>query len=218
MHTLRRLIRHRPRLTVSLAAGAVGGILLPQHWQLLIRILAAWNMAIWAYLILMGWLMMRASHARVCRIAGQEDRSATAVLSVLSLAAVASIAAIVMELTTVKDLPFSQRAAHYLFTGMTVFGSWCLVAVLFTFHYAHLFYVAPQDARPIRFANDEPMPNYWDFMYLSFTIAVAAQTSDVNILSRSARKTVLAQSILSFVFNTAILGLSINMAAGLIGA
>ena len=217
MPALRRLIRHRPRLTVSLVCGTIVGLLLPGQWQPLTRVLVSWNTAIWAYLILMGWLMARASHARVCRIAGQEDRSAIAVLSVLSVAAVASIAAIVMELTSAKDLTFNHRLAHYLFTGATVFGSWCLVAVLFTFHYAHLFYTAPLERRPLRFADGEPNPNYWDFMYFSFTIAVAAQTSDVNVLSRSARKTVLAQSILSFIFNTAILGLTINIAASMVG-
>jgi uncharacterized membrane protein len=60
-------------------------------------------------------------------------------------------------------------------------------------------------------------PDYWDFLYFSFTIAVAAQTSDVIIMNRSTRKTVLAQSILSFLFNVAILGFSINIAAGLLG-
>ena len=52
----------------------------------------------------------------------------------------------------------------------------------------------------------------------SFTIAVAAQTSDVIVMSRSMRKVVLAQSVLSFLFNVAILGLSINIAAGLVGS
>ena len=55
-------------------------------------------------------------------------------------------------------------------------------------------------------------------MYFSFTIAVAAQTSDIVIMSHSLRKTVLAQSILSFFFNVAILGLSINIAASLVNS
>jgi len=54
-------------------------------------------------------------------------------------------------------------------------------------------------------------------LYFSYTIAVAAQTSDVSVMSRSMRKIVLAQSILSFFFNLAILGLSINIAASLVG-
>ncbi|MFD2273819.1 DUF1345 domain-containing protein [Undibacterium arcticum] len=66
------------------------------------------------------------------------------------------------------------------------------------------------------FPEGEQQPNYWDFLYFAFTIAVAAQTADINIQSRSMRKAVLAQSVLSFLFNAAILGFSINIAAGLV--
>jgi uncharacterized membrane protein len=60
-------------------------------------------------------------------------------------------------------------------------------------------------------------PNYWDFLYFSFTIGVAVQTADVGVATREIRKIVLAQSLIGFVFNTAILGFSINIAAGLFG-
>ncbi|MBS0309160.1 MAG: DUF1345 domain-containing protein, partial [Proteobacteria bacterium] len=76
-------------------------------------------------------------------------------------------------------------------------------------------YRAPATARPLRFPDDEQTPDYWDFLYFSFTIAVAAQTSDVTVNTRSMRKAVLAQSVLSFLFNAAILGMSVNIAAGL---
>ena len=42
------------------------------------------------------------------------------------------------------------------------------------------------------------------------------QTSDVGVATRGMRKVVLAQSLIGFLFNTAILGFSINIAAGLI--
>jgi uncharacterized membrane protein len=101
---------------------------------------------------------------------------------------------------------------------MTLFGSWCLIGTLFTFHYAHVFYMSPADNRALGFPDHLQNPDYWDFLYFAFTIAVAAQTSDVTVLSRSMRKTVLAQSVLSFAFNLAILGLSINIAAGIVGS
>ena len=107
---------------------------------------------------------------------------------------------------------------HYAFTGATIFGSWCLLATVFTFHYARLFYLSPIEQRALRFPDNEENPDYWDFLYFSFTIAVAAQTSDVSAMSRLMRKTVLAQSTLSFLFNVAIIGLSINIAASLVGS
>ncbi|MFH0340803.1 MAG: DUF1345 domain-containing protein [Chromatiales bacterium] len=85
--------------------------------------------------------------------------------------------------------------AKYAFTGSTIIGSWFLIAVLYTVHYAHLFYRSPPDHRALQFPDKEQTPDYWDFMYFSFTIAVAVQTSDIAIMSHSLRKTVLAQSI-----------------------
>jgi len=215
---LHKVIRNRPRLTSAIVAGAGVGLALPRQWDPVTRALIGWNVTVWFYLCLMGWLMMRANHIRVRNIAEQEDKSAVVILAIMSFAAIVSIAAIILELTTIKGLPFSYRLAHYAFTGSTVFGSWCLVATLFTFHYARIYYRSPIERRALGFPDKEENPDYWDFLYFSFTIAVAAQTSDVTVMSHSMRKTVLAQSILSFLFNVAILGLSINIAAGMVGS
>jgi len=181
------------------------------------KVLAGWNVTVWLYLALVSWLMVRSTHDRVRRIAEQEDRGAGIILAVMSMAAVVSLAAIILELATTKNLAPGDRLAHYAFTGATVFGSWCLVATLFTFHYARTYYRSPIERRALQFPDDEASPDYWDFSYFSYTIAVAAQTSDISVMSRSMRKIVLAQSILSFFFNITILGLSINIAAGLLG-
>lgn len=59
-------------------------------------------------------------------------------------------------------------------------------------------------------------PDYSDFLYFSFTIAVASQTSDVSVPTRPMRRLMLLQSVLSFVFNTTILAFTINIAASLL--
>jgi len=217
-YPIHKIARTRPRLASAIVAGIGVWLALPWQWSSVTRALIGWNVTVWFYLCLMGWLMMRASHVRVRNIAEQEDKSAVAILAVMSIAAIVSIAAIILELSTVKGLPFSHRLAHYAFTGSTVLGSWCLVATLFTFHYARIFYRSPIERRALSFPDKEENLNYWDFLYFSFTIAVAAQTSDVTVMSHSMRKTVLAQSILSFLFNVAILGLSINIAASFVGS
>ena len=217
MYTVKSIVRSHPRLMVAIAAGVAASWIQPQQWDPVVRTLVGWNVTVWFYLGLMGWLMIRATHVKVRRIAEQEDQGAVAILAIMSIAAIASMAAIILELSTVKGLSFSLRLAHYAFTVATVFGSWCLVATLFTFHYARIFYRSPMERRALSFPDKEENPDYWDFLYVSFTIAVAAQTSDVAIMSHSMRKTVLAQSILSFLFNVAILGLSINIAASLVG-
>jgi uncharacterized membrane protein len=216
-HSFRRLINRRPRLSLASIAGIGIATALPETWPLLTRLLTGWNIAVWSYLLLMGWLMLRASHGRVRKMAAQEDENAALILAVMSIGAVLSLAAISIELATLKELPAALRIGRYAFTGATVLGSWFLVGTVFTFHYAHMFYRAEPGHLPLHFPDNETNPDYWDFLYFSFTIAVAAQTSDVSVHTRAMRKIVLAQSILSFLFNVAIIGLSINIAASLVG-
>jgi uncharacterized membrane protein len=69
----------------------------------------------------------------------------------------------------------------------------------------------------LRFPDDPPpTPDYWDFLYFSFTVAVTAQTSDISVVTPSMRKVVLAHSVLAFLFNVAILGATVSLVSGLI--
>lgn len=202
---------------MSMLAGIAIAIFLPWHPQVVARLLIGWNGAVWSYLFLIGWLMARATPAQVRGIAEQEDETGLLVLVVLSTAALASLVAIVLELSTVKGLSGDLHIVPYLLTGATVLGSWFFMGTLFTFHYARVFYEAGDGVLPLYFPEGKLNPDYWDFLYFSFTIAAASQTGDVNLMTGSVRKIALAQTILSFLFNVAVLGLSINIAAGLIG-
>ena len=203
---LRHIGLHRPRLIAALAAGVAVWLALPGHWTDITRVLLAWNAGVWPYLVSMAWLMLRAAPQRVRAIAGQEDASSGALLAVMSGAAVLSVAAIVVELAQ------TAGAKGVVLPLATVTGSWFLVGVIYTFHYAHLFYEAPEQKRPLQFPDQPALPSYRDFLYFSFTICATAQTSDVAVASTTMRTAVLAQSLLSFFFNVAILGLSINIA------
>ncbi len=218
MHVLHKIALAHPHLTIAVVVGTAVGLILPADVNLVARVLIGWNCTVWLYLFSMAWLMLRASHARVRKIAEQEDKGSAVILAIMSVAAIVSILAIILELSNLKGLTFGDRFAHYAYTGLTVFGSWFLVATLFTFHYARMYYKSPGTHRALKFPDAAENLDYWDFLYFSFTIAVAVQTSDVAVMSHSMRKAVLAQSILSFFFNAAILGLSINIAASLLGA
>jgi len=218
MGTIRQTIRARPRLFLSILAGAASVVLIPAPGDPVARALIGWNVTVWCYLALVCWLMVRSGHERVRRLAEQEDRGAGIILAIMSTAALVSLAAIILELSTIRNLTLGHRLANYAFTGATVFGSWFLVATLFTLHYARAYYRSPAERRALGFPDGETNPDYWDFLYFSFTIAVAAQTSDVSVISRPLRRIVLAQSVLSFFFNLAILGLTVNVAASLVEA
>ena len=205
-------------MVLAFLLGAAFGLIMPAQWNLLSRFLLGWNVAVWSYLFLMVWLMTNATAAKVSLLAEQEDKAYLAIIAIMSIAATASLVAIVLELTSLKELTPAHKMIHYAVTAATVMGSWFFIATIFTFHYAKMYYRSPAQQRALRFPDTGLQPNYWDFLYFSFTIAVAAQTSDVALTSRAIRKTALAQSVLSFWFNMAILGLSINIAAGLVGS
>jgi uncharacterized membrane protein len=68
----------------------------------------------------------------------------------------------------------------------------------------------------MNFPDNDRDPDYWDFMYFSFTIGMCAQVSDISVSCKPIRRTVLGHSIISFVFNTALLALTVNIAASAI--
>ncbi|MGY2235576.1 DUF1345 domain-containing protein [Pseudomonas gingeri] len=210
------LARTHPRLTIAALLGLAVGVLAPVS-PLLNKILVGWNAGVWAYLALMMWLTVMAKPEDVQRFVEREDENAGLVLLMVSIAAIASLAAITFELAGSKDLDSHAKALRYAFTGLTVLGSWLLIGVIFSVHYARQFYLSEEKDPPLRFADGEQHPDYWDFLYFSFTISVAVQTSDVGVATKALRKVVLAQSLIGFLFNTAILGFSINIAAGLFG-
>ena len=217
MSIAKKLILARPRLIGSLLTGAVVGTAAPLPLPPITRIILGWDLAVWLYLALIGWMMLRASADKIRASAEEEDESAVLALTIVCIAAVASIAAIVLGLATAKNVATAPRVLHFAFTGLTVVGGWCLIPTIFTLHYARLYYQAEPGAPAMLFPDKALQPDYWDFLYFSFTIAVASQTSDVALASPSMRRTALAQSVLSFLFNASILALAINIAASLAG-
>ncbi|WP_434557639.1 DUF1345 domain-containing protein [Pseudomonas sp. Z5-35] len=211
-----RLARTHPRLSCATLIGLTAGLLIPAD-SIISQILIGWNVGVWTYLVLMFWLTVRAKAPDVQRIAEREDENAGLVLLMVCIAALASLATITFELAGSRDLQTAAKLLHYGVTALTVIGSWLLIGVIFSVHYARLYYTWEGKEPALRFAEGLTTPNYWDFLYFSFTIGVAVQTSDVGVATRQLRKIVLAQSLIGFVFNTAILGFSINIAAGLFG-
>ena len=217
MPILKSAVHTHPRLLFGGITGALVGWWYPGQLDWITRTLLGWNSAVWLYLILIGTLMLRASPAEVKATAENEDESDQVVLLLVCIAALASLATIVLELVITQGSNAAPPLLRYGFTILTITGSWILVATIFTLHYARLFYNAGAKP-PLRFPDLESNPDYWDFLYFSFTIAVALQTSDVSVMTGKMRRIVLLQSVLTFIFNAAILGLSINIAAGLVGS
>lgn len=216
MNLVPRLFHSRPHLSLALLAGGLTLPWLPDSWSWMSRLLTAWDVLAWIYLATMAWMMTRAGQHDIRRTASRQDERGPVILLALSVAVLLSLAAIVSQMSAVKQAAPEHMALHYLFVVLTLTGSWFMVGVMFCSHYAHLYYSHPGQEPALGFPDQALEPNYWDFLYFSFTISVAVQTSDVTVNCRRLRKVVLGQSILCFFYNLAILGLSINIAASLI--
>lgn len=212
------VVRRHPRLSVALALGIAAGVFAPDRiapGEPFRPFLIGWIVAVWAYLALVAQLTLRANHQRVREFSEREDPGAAAVLTIVSLIAIASLIAIGAELANARDSP--DRYTRYALAGLTLAGSWLMLNVEFALHYAHLYFRAPRKTRPLRFPDDpQPDPDFRDFLYFAFTIGAAAQTSDISVVSSALRRVVLAHTVLAFVFNVAILGVTINVAASLL--
>jgi uncharacterized membrane protein len=213
---MKDLFLGHPRIWIACIAGSALFFLLPRDWSVLSRVLLCWNSGVILFLTLIFLWMRRLTAAQICTQYIEEDETAPFILIVVVIAAVASIFAIVEPLATIRQVSGSVRAAHVSLAALTLIDSWLLVPVMFTTRYADMFYSAAPNERPLRFPNT-PEPVFWDFAYFSFTIAAACQTADVSTERADIRRVVIAQTLVSFLFNASILGFAINVTAGLIG-
>jgi len=163
------------------------------------------------YLILALAMFAGATPQHMRSRARSLDDGAVAVLVVTIAAAVISLFAIILELSSAKSLASDERVLHFAFGIFTLICSWTFVHTSFALHYAHEFYI-DNSSTSLGFPGTSE-PDYWDFMYFAFVIGMTSQTSDVSIGSRRVRRLVLAQGIVAFFFNAALLALAINAAA-----
>jgi uncharacterized membrane protein len=214
---VKKFLRNHPRLLVAVAAGVLTELMLPSAWPALSRALLAWNAAVCAYLALIFLWMRSLSAEQISRRFEEEDSGTTAISIIVVCASVLSLAAIVAMLATLRQVTGAVRLAHTVLAALTLLSSWALVPTVFTAQYAEMFYGRGGARPPPLDFPGTVTPVFWDFAYFSFTIACACQTSDVSTTDTSIRRVVFAQTLVSFLFNVAILGFAINVGAGLLG-
>ena len=207
-----RVVYARPRTFISVLIGIIAFFLQPGSLRLVTRLLIAWDIFISVYLLLVYIMMSRCGLAHIRRNAILQDDGRFLILLVTALGAFASIAAIVFELgashRSVVDLTLAT---------LTIALSWATVHTTFALHYAHDYY---RGAKPggLQFPSGDQHEHadYWDFVYFSFVIGMTAQVSDVGITDKTIRRTATVHGIISFVFNTALVALMVNIAASAI--
>ena len=207
-----RVVYARPRTFLSIAIGIEAFFLLPGSLRLVTPMLIGWDIFVALYLLLVYTMVLRSGLARIRRNAVLQDDGRFLILLVTALGAFASIGAIVFELGA------SHRSVPELaLATVTIALSWSAVHTIFALHYAHDYY---RGAKPggLQFpsGDEHDHADYWDFVYFSFVIGMTAQVSDVGITDKTIRRTATAHGIISFVFNTALVALMVNIAASAI--
>jgi uncharacterized membrane protein len=184
-----------------------------------IDLLMGWDAFVLCYLV-MGWTVIGLTDESLTRERAQRyDPGVYVIFVLIVLAASASFVAIGFMVGNIRDLPFWVRAERLTLAVTALLLSWLLIHTLFAFHYARLYYFLPEGKaahhRGLKFPDDDE-PDYLDFAYYSFVVGMTSQVSDVAVLSRPMRRLTLIHGVLSFIYNIAILAMSINIIGGVI--
>jgi uncharacterized membrane protein len=128
-------------------------------------------------------------------------------------------AVIMVTILTAVASELAQREGPNQFAVVLIIATlgiaWCFSNMIYAIHYAHLFYDDSRgvgDRGGVEFPKTKA-PDYWDFVYFSYTLGMTFQTSDVAITDGQWRKVVIFHSIAAFVFNIGVIAFSINILA-----
>jgi uncharacterized membrane protein len=217
-----------PRLSGSMLGGIILYAVLPAAIGGAVRITVAWDCGLIGFLTLTMMMAGGATPTEMRWRAQFQDTGKWAILGLTTAAALAALLSIGFVLPDAKHETDLLGKASVALAGLTILLSWVFAQTMFAVHYAHEFYgdrrgpravkgdkATPSHAGGLAFP-EEPTPDYWDFLYFSFVVGMTCQVSDVQVTSRSMRRLTLAHGLVAFLFNTVILALSINIAAGLL--
>jgi uncharacterized membrane protein len=207
----------RPRLLIAALIG-IAAAAAPHPLGAALRAVVGWDFGSGIYLILTLIMAARADPASMRRRAAREDLTRWAFLVLMAGAAFFSMFAILGPVHDAKTTAGGLSVGLVLLGGFTILLSWLFAHTAFAIHYAHEFYAQHRPARPagLIFPGKADAPDYWDFLYFSFVIGMTCQVSDVQVATRPWRRLVLLHGVVSFLFNTVVLALSINLVAGLL--
>ena len=205
------------RLGIVVAVATLAYLLLPPSIDWSIRFLSTWDLGAFVYLALAWMAIAHADAASTRRRVQTQDQSGFVIFVLVLVAACTSILAIGMVAHSPKDIGPWLKAWHLTLSLLALVLSWLLIHSLFAFHYARQFYGIGHGRDTHRgglsFPGDQP-PDYLDFAYQSFVVGMTSQVSDVPVTTREMRRLTLIHGVLSFIFNVAIVSLSINIIAG----
>jgi len=171
------------------------------------------NLGVIAFAVSLWPLARDHDAAQMRRHAAENDANRGWVLLFTAAITFAMMLAMAYELPDAKN---HQTWAMIKLIATLALG-WLFSNLVFALHYAHMFYGAGDTPAKDQGGLDFPgtkEPDYWDFIYFSFTAGMSFAASDVNVTSGAVRRVLVVQCLLAFVFNIGALAFSINVLAG----
>jgi uncharacterized membrane protein len=200
------------RLAVSAAIGALALLVAwaaAARWS--VSVLIGWDVAT---VVFMTWVWVTIGPmdaASTKQLAVSEDDSRAAADTTLLSASVASLVAVGLTLAEASDASGAHAVLLTTLGVLSIGLGWAAIHTTFTLGYARLYYKPP-----IGGIDFESEPDYRDLAYMAFTIGMTYQVSDTQVSRREIRHTVIKHALLSFVFGTAIIAVTINVVANLL--
>lgn len=155
--------------------------------------------------------MLKAGSGRTRAVATRQDETRFTSDLVVLAAATASLVGVGLILVKASTAKGAAVAGMIGLGVLSVVLAWVLVHTVFTLRYAHLYYSGDGGVD----FNEKEDPDYRDFAYLAFTIGMTYQVSDTELQAKVIRHTALRHGLLSYLFGTAIIAMTINIVAGL---
>ena len=169
------------------------------------------------YLLLIGALELQGPPGRFRDWADDEDEG-------LFLIVLITLTAIVFSLASIFSLLNARSRPDDFLLFLSLLSAplgWFALHTSASLHYAHFYYARlasepgeKPDSGGLIFPGTES-PGPWDFLYYSFVVGMTAQVSDVQVTSTRMRRLTLGHGLVSFVFNTVLIAMAVNVVIAL---
>jgi uncharacterized membrane protein len=182
------------------------------------RIILGWDTFCLSLIVISWILFFTTTNHELCAVVEKQDDGLKVIFMIVLVAVCFSLFGTLLLLNSKGESTFN-KVFHTIVSLSPVLLSWLLLHTTFAIRYAHLYHDhnklnTGSNVGGLDFPTKEE-PDYLDFAYFSFVIGMTFQVSDVQVNSRVIRRFVLLHSLISFVFNTIIVALTINTIAGL---
>jgi uncharacterized membrane protein len=214
-----RIVTSRRRLFIGLACGLAALPLLPADTIPTTRSILAWDIGVSVFLVLVMLLFLTEEQRKMAADAAAQEEGEWTIFALMVAAVAISMVAIAQEFGAAGQLKGTTKLLHVGLVAVTLLLTWLMLQATFALRYAHEYYSISGDGPAVdgglTFPGEEN-PDYMDFLYFSLVLGMTFQVSDVEITARKLRRLASLHGFLGFVFNTVILALTVNIAAGLL--